>query len=183
MRQWVENEGNQLEAKEKRKLNLSKNHIWEVSEMILCRLDSEYRAQFAKDINNHKAEMVRRSRIVEEETVVKTSDLHEIGFQAKRVCNSLDKAICLRYKTCSLYKAMRAAGIPVSITETDACPYRGESYDKKTKVWTKIREIPGIERTFTQAICMHCETVWTAEVKEQEVKNCPNCLRPLGEWR
>lgn len=182
MRKWLAEEQNQLEAKEKRKLELAKNHIWEVSEMLLCRLDPEYRNAFAKEIRTHKAEMVRMSRVVEEENVVKMDDLLEIANYSIVACNSLDKTMCMNYKKCKLYKAMMACKIPVCITETDACPYRGESYDKKKKEWKEIWHIDGMERDFKQAVCSNCGQVWTAQTEEQQGTHCPECGGELGEW-
>lgn len=180
---WLQDPGCQLTKSEKDDLTKAKDMIWNVAERIFKRLDKDYGKKVVRDLEQSMVVIERASKPQENINVVKRESTDIISEYAILFCNSQLREGCIKYKKCRLYNALQDAGVPTCVLETNACPYRGESYSKKTKKWTPVVEFPEIRPPYRQSICQQCGQLWTATSPEDERDVCPDCGGKLGEWR
>lgn len=183
---WINDPGCQLKDEEKEALAEAKDLIWETcGEGLLRRLDREYSEALIRDLDQNMAVVERQSKIRDYSIVCKQASADVLGNRAITLCNSQDRSVCIKYKKCSTYQALVDAAVPVFCLETDACPYRNESYDKKKKEWTKIGDVLPVDVNYKQAVCQQCGEVWYAEdgMDLELYKRCNTCGGRLGEWK
>ena len=181
---WIKDPGCQLTKTEKADMEQATALIWGVAERLFKRLDKEYCRKIVRDLEQTKVVTERDTQIYDEINVVKRKSTDVLGEFAIMICNNQIREACIKFKKCPMYNALVDAGVEKCCLETNACPYRGESYNKKTKTWTQVVEVPEIERNYKQAVCESCGQVWNAEDEEQwTVIECPDCGGKLSEWR
>ena len=183
---WINDPGCQLKDEEKEALAEAKDLIWETcGEGLLRRLDRQYGEALIRDLDQNMAVVERQSKIRDYHIVCKQESVDRLGDLAIMICNNQSREACIKYKKCNLYQAYVDASVPVCCLETDACPYRGESYNKKTKTWAEVVPIDPIERDYKQAVCQQCGEVWYAEdgMDLELYKRCNSCGGRLGEWK
>ena len=180
---WLKDKGCQLTKTENEDLGKAGKLIDGVSQRLFKRLDKEYSEKVIRDLETTMIVIQRATQNTDEINVVKRASTDYLGEIALVFCNSHLREGCIKYKKCKMYQALSDAGVPVCVLESNACPYRGERYEKKTNTWTKVVEIPEIKLPYKQNFCKSCGKLWTAETEEQERNECPKCGGKLGEWR
>lgn len=180
---WLKDPGCQLLEKEKEDLRKGLTIIWDVAQRLFKRLDKDYGRKVVRDLETTVLVTQRNTQKYDEINVVKRDSTDYFGNMAIMFCNSHLREGCIKYKKCPMYKALADAGVPTSVLETNACPYRGESYSKKTGEWTKVIEVPKIGLPYKQNVCPKCGQLWVAYTKAEERDECPDCYTKLGEWR
>lgn len=180
---WLKDPGCQLTKTEKEDLKKAADIIWDVAQSLFKRLDKDYGMKVVRDLETTNIVTQRNTHKYDEISVAKRSSTDYLGDQMLMFCNSHLREGCIKYKKCKLYQAMADVGVPTCVLETNACPYRNESYNKKTKTWTKVVEVPKIGLPYKQNVCPRCGQLWFAYTKAEELDECPDCYTKLGEWR
>lgn len=181
---WIEDSGSQLTKKEKQKLGYAIKHIWDVSQSIFSRYGQDYTNRMLRDLKEKKIEIVRASTLHKNQIQVDIDTLYDIADMAILACNLQNRESCISFHNCQTYKALFSASVPTCVLKTDACPYRGESYDKKTKAWTSELKLPELHiiRPYRQAVCEQCGETWYTDRIEEQQDICPACGGELGKW-
>lgn len=180
---WVKDTGCQLTNTELELLKTAGEKIEDVNQRLFKRLDKEYSNKVIRDLETTVLVTARASQMPETLNCVNRKSTDLLGEMVISVCNNYMREGCIKYKKCPFYQALADAGVPTCVTESNACPYRNEKYEKKTKTWTQVVETPKLDRVCKQSLCESCGQVWNAYEKEQEYGFCPKCGNPLGEWR
>ena len=180
---WISDSGSQLKEKEKEELNHAKETIWNVAQGLFNRLDLQYGKSMIRDLEQNMITIERASKIREDHIICSRKSADLIGDMAIMICNNQIREACIKFKKCAMYQALQDAEVPTCCLRTDACPYRGERYSKKTKKWEKIVDVPEIDRDYKQSVCLKCGEVWYAEYEMDLYKHCPKCGGELGDFR
>ena len=180
---WIKNQGCQLLPGEKADLTKAGKLIEGVGAHLFDRLDKEYGRMVIRDLETTVVRIDRASQLSESVTCCSQKSADLLGDLVIRLCNNYKKEGCIKFKKCPVYQSLADLGVPPSVLETNACPYRCEAYSKKAKAWAEpafaVLPVPGKTR---QALCENCGTVWNAATPEQEARFCPDCGHELGPW-
>lgn len=180
---WLKDKGCQLLPKEKKDLRSALTIIWDVAERLFKRLDSDYGKKVIRDLETTNLVTQRSTQSHDEICIMSRKNADYLGDMMLMFCNSHLREGCIKYKKCRLYQALADAGVPVGVLETNACPYRNESYSKKTGEWTTLFEVPKIGLPYRQNVCPKCGQLWFAYTEAEAHDECPACHAKLGVWR
>lgn len=180
---WTSDPGCQLKTAEKEEIDRAKDMIWNVAQGLFKRLDLQYGKSMIRDLEQNMLVVERSTKIRDDHIICSRQSADLLGDMSIMICNSQIREKCIKFKKCAMYQALQDAEVPTCCLSTDACPYRGERYSRKTKRWTKIVDVPEIERDYKQAVCQKCGEVWYAEYEMDLYKHCPKCGGELSEFR
>jgi len=190
--EWIRDEGCQLTKGEKEIAKEVSEKAKLLCEKLFKRLDKDYCKKVIRDLETTKLVVQRSTQVYDSINIAKRDSIDYMGMYALIFCNSQDREGCIKYKKCPMYQALADAGVPTCTLETNACPYRSESYCKKTKKWTQVVvDIPEIKLPYKHAVCKQCGSVvyFTLEDIEKysiDLKwytQCSHCDGELGEWK
>lgn len=180
---WIKDPGCQLTAGEKADLQKAGQIIEGVGRHLFERLDKEYGRKVIRDLETTVVRTDRATQLSESVACCRQKSADLLGDLVIRLCNNYKKEGCIKYKHCPVYRALADAGVPPSVLETNACPYRCEAYNKKTKTWAEptfdVLPVPNKQK---QSLCENCGTLWNAATPDQEACFCPTCGEKLGPW-
>lgn len=180
---WTKDKGCQLTPGEKDDLDKAGKLIEGVGAHLFKRLDKEYGRKVIRDLETTVVRIDRATQLAESVACCSQKSADLLGDMVIGLCNNFRKEGCIKFKKCPVYQALADLGVPSSVLETNACPYRAEVYHKKTGTWDAPCFIaPPIANKQKQAICQKCGVVWNAETRDDEFSFCPVCGGELGAW-
>ena len=181
--EWIKDPGCQLLPGEKQTAAEISEKLRKLGEGLFHRLDKEYGHKVIRDLETTNLVVQRATQVYESINIAKRSSIDYIATYAIFFCNSQNREGCIKFKKCPMYQALADAGVPTCQIETNACPYRGESYRKKTKTWEEVVvDIPEIKLPYKQTVCPDCGQQFYAYEESQQWKFCSECGGKLGKW-